>query len=267
MIGPQWIRVEQGLPCPICKKTDWCLLHIDGKKVICPRIKSGTFIQGSGYIHKVYDNGLSGTKRTIRRRSNRAINWTNINRLYVQQGVNHLRDLSRKLSLRVETFQKFLVGWDKEAYTIPAYNGFQEMNGIMRRFPDGGKTWVPRSRNGLFIPRMKSIEGNLFVNEGWTDTATLVELGFRAIGRANCDTGLEYIKDFITTHPRIAMVTIVGDRDKVGQAGANKLVRGLYGSKIQLSVLDVPIKYKDMRQWYTEGDVDYQGVIMKVRRL
>lgn len=261
------------MPCPVCSKPDWCLLHIDGKKVICARVKSNVKLAKSGYLHKLYDNGLLSSKKAIRRKSNRAINWTNLNRLYIRQGVSVIQSLSRKLSLTVETLQKFSVGWDNEAYTIPAYNGFTEMNGIMRRFPDGTKKWVSRSRNGLFIPSMKSFEGNLFITEGWTDAGVLVELGFRAIARANCETGLDYIKDFITDNRRVSQIIVVGDNDTdnvhgdVGQDGANKLVRELYGNKIMLGVLDIPIKYKDARQWYTEGHADCHDIIMKVRRM
>lgn len=268
----QWVRVSPSMKCPVCKKNDWCCLHVLGKKVLCSRVR-GVVRTRAGWIHKLYDNGLLSSKKIIRRRSNRAINWATLNQLYIQQGVKRLSDLSRKLSLSVAVLQKFLVGWDGEAYTIPSRNGFREMNGIMRRWPDGSKKWMTRSRNGLFIPRMKSIEGNLFVNEGWTDAGALVELGFRAIARANCNTGLEYIKDFIADNRNIAQVVVVGDNDvdnvhgDVGKQGAERLARELYGSKVQIGVLEIPTQFNDMRNWYVNGRADRQSIVTKVRKI
>lgn len=268
-----WVRVDLRTPCPVCGKADWCMLHIDGRKVICPRVKSGSYIKGSGYFHKLYNNGLLGTKKAAKRRSNRMVNWFTLAQLYMRQADATIWKLSKQLGLSVDTLSKFCVGWDGEAYTIPCYTGFQEMNGIMRRWPDGSKKWVTRSRNGLFIPKMKSIEGNVFIPEGFSDAAALVELGFRAIGRPNCEVGLEGIKDFIADNPNIAMITVVGDNDPdnvhgdVGQRGAERLVRELYGNKVQLGILDIPKQFKDTRQWCAQGMVDHQSIIMKVRRV
>jgi hypothetical protein len=74
---------------------------------------------------------------------------------------------------------------------------------------------------------------------------------------------LEDIKDFISDNPRIRQITVVGDRDVVGQRGAMNLLRELYGTKLQLAVLEVPTK--DMREWYTKGGATYNDVIQKVR--
>lgn len=271
-----WVRTEDGLPCPICGggkdgKQGWCLLHIDGKKVICPRVKSTTKIK-SGYIHKVHDNGLLGTKRAIKRRSNRRVNWCNLNRMYIQK-VPDLSVLSRKLNLSIQTLQKFSVGWDGEAWTIPSYNGYREMIGIQRRFPDGKKLWVTRSAgDGLFIPNMESIEGNVFITEGWTDAGVLVDYGFRAVGRTNWETGGDHLKDFLKENPNLARVTLVGDNDtdnphgNVGRKGVEKIARELYG-RIEVGVLEVPPAYKDMRQWSNGRKLDANTIVMRCRVL
>jgi hypothetical protein len=176
-----------------------------------------------------------------------------------------------RLGISGKTLVQFGIGWDGEAYTFPAYDGFEEMVGIMRRFPDGHKIWVSRSRNGLFIPEMKSWEGNLFICEGLTDAAALVDLGFRAIGRANCQTGLDYIKTLLHRRSRIAQVTVVGDNDPdnvhgdVGQRGAGDLARALY-KKARIAHLDIPDKYKDVRAWYQAGATQEQ-IILRSRML
>ena len=38
----QWKRVTRLSPCPICKKSDWCLISPDRAAVICPRIEEGS---------------------------------------------------------------------------------------------------------------------------------------------------------------------------------------------------------------------------------
>lgn len=268
-----WVRVERGLPCPVCGKEGWCLLHIDGKKVICGRVKSTTKIK-SGYIHKVYDNGLLGTKRAIKRRSNRRVNWNNLNRLYRRKADATIWGLQKQLNLSIATLGKFNVGWDGEAYTIPSRNGFREITGIQRRFNNGDKLWVSRSAgDGLFIPDMESIEGNVFVTEGWTDAGVLVDYGFRALGRTNCDTGLDHLKDFIADNPNIARITLVADNDldnvhgNVGKRGVERIARELYGNRVELGVLEVPIAHKDMRAWNFYGHVDAEKIIMRSRVL
>jgi DNA primase len=165
-----------------------------------------------------------------------------------------------------QTIINFGVGWDGEAYTIPAFNGSDEMIGIMRRFLDSGKMWVSRSRNGLFIPKMKSYQGNVFVTEGFSDAAALTDMGFRAMGRSNCDTGTAYIKRWVYYHKDIRQVTVVADNDLVGHNGALRLAHELYGAVPHVGVLDVPEEYKDVREWVREGTTR-QGIIDRSRQI
>ena len=252
------------------------MLHIDGKKVICPRVKSNVKLAKSRWLHKVYENGMTAkSKKLGKRRSNTCINWTRLTTQYFRKGYYHLdklSDLGGEVGADAESLRKvWRVGWDGEAFTIPAYNGLFEMNGIMRRFPDAHKVWVSRSRNGLFIPKLKSWRGNLFVCEGWSDAVALVGLGFRAIGRANCQTGTPYIKTLLQHHTAIRQVTIVGDNDldnangNVGVDGALDLAKALYGT-VHTGVTEVPEEYKDVRAWFLDGATK-QDVIDRSRLL
>jgi 5S rRNA maturation endonuclease (ribonuclease M5) len=152
------------------------------------------------------------------------------------------------------------IGWDGEAYTLPCVNGYEELNGIMRRFPDKHKVWVSRSRNGLFIPKLKSWQGNVFVCEGWSDAAALIDMGFRAIARSNCETGAEDIKTLLRRRNEVQRVTVVADNDEVGMRGAKRLARSLY-QQVQPGILHIPEQYKDMRQWYKAADPVKQAVV------
>jgi hypothetical protein len=192
----------------------------------------------------------------------------NLVRLYCNKADATIWELSEQLGLSVATLHLYGVGWDGEAWTIPSKNGFREVIGIQRRFPNGDKLWVTRSDgHGLFIPMMKSVEGNLFITEGWTDSACFTELGFRSLGRSNCETGVDFIKDFINDNPKLARITLVGDNDpdnvhgNVGQKGLVTLARNLYGQRVQIAVLDIPAAFKDARQWYTKGDMDEHKII------
>jgi len=46
-----WLRVNRHRRCPICDKTDWCLIAADGSAAICPRIESNRRAGEAGYLH------------------------------------------------------------------------------------------------------------------------------------------------------------------------------------------------------------------------
>jgi hypothetical protein len=250
---------------------DWCLLHIDGKKCICPRVRSVIKLGKAGWLHKVADNGLNMQKKAVKKRSNRCVNWKNIATHYYNTSRRKfalIEELANGLGLKDPGKMRnaWRIGWDGEAFTLPSMNGYEELTGIMRRFPDGHKVWVSRSRNGLFIPKLKTWQGNLFVCEGWSDAAALIEMGFRAIARSNCETGTEDIKTLLRRRNEVERVTVVADNDPdnvhgdVGQRGAKRLARALHG-QVQTGLLIIPEEYKDMRQWYTEADPVKQAVV------
>ncbi len=251
------------------------MLHRDGKKVICPRVKSNVKLK-CGYLHKVWDNNLTTKNRKLgKHRSNTCINWTGIARQYYRKSYKRqqMDDLGIRLDIPGDVLRStWRVGWDGEAFTIPCYNGFGEMNGIMRRFPDKHKVWVARSRNGLFIPKLKSWRGNLFICEGWTDAAAMVSTGFRAIGRANCQTGLDYIKDLLARHKDIRQVIVVGDNNpdnvhgNVGKDGALVLAKQLRRPNFSTGTLQPPSTVVDFWAWFDSGCTK-ETVISRIKML
>jgi len=272
----EWVNVNRSLPCPVCGKKDWCLLHVDGKKVICPRVKSNVVLRNAGFLHKVHDNGLKHGTKPNKRTSNLCVNWRSLQKLYRRKlkKKDNAHVLLKQLGLKnLESLTRFGLGWDGEAWTYPCYDGGKNIVGIMRRFEDGHKVWVSRSRPGLFLPKMKSFEGNVFVCEGMSDPAALVDLGFRAIGRPNCQTGAEYIKQLLYRHgSAVVQLTIVGDNDannvhgNVGKNGALKLARELYGGYQRIACLEIPDEFKDVRQWVGVGATG-KMIIDRSRRL
>ncbi len=51
-----WKRVTKYIPCPICNKPDWCLIHEDGKHCICARIESEREAGRAGWLHLLKDS-------------------------------------------------------------------------------------------------------------------------------------------------------------------------------------------------------------------
>jgi len=249
-----WIPVSKKQPCPICKKTDWCSLSSDGRKVVCPRIRSNVYLKGAGFLHKVEYNGVDPKEKvSIKRRSNMSINWKALSQLYEKKlSYDKGEQLSIELGVAMRYFPPWHVGWDSEAWTIPAYNGDREMVGIQRRFPDGEKLWVSRSKNGLFIPEMKNIWGAIFITEGFSDGIAVSTLGARVIGRPNCQTGVGFIKRFIHINKNVREVVVVSDNDTVGVAGSARLMREI-SAQVTTSRVIVPEDYKDARKWIEAG--------------
>jgi hypothetical protein len=224
---------------------------------------------GGGYLHKVADNGVRRDAKVQKRYSNDCVNWKSLCDLYQHKitpcGKIHL---DNKLGLQQDTtLWQFNIGWDGEAYTFPAFDGYGNMNGIQRRWPNGTKMWVARSRNGIFIPKLRSVQGNVFVTEGVSDAAALVDCRYRAIARASCSCGQTYIKEFIGNHKKIEQITVVADNDTVGRNGAIELAHALCGSGPRIAVLEVPMKYKDVRQWYVTEGLNNQKLAKHTRRL
>lgn len=127
-------------------------------------------------------------------------------------------------------------GWDGEAFTFPMVNSEEEIIGIPRRFPDGFKCMVEGSRLGLIIPKINyAISQPLFICEGISDTATVLDMGYSAIGRPNNDACLDMVKEWIIKHfcyidvmpPELITtngpIYVIADNDSPGIKGANQL--------------------------------------------
>ena len=83
-------------------------------------------------------------------------------------------------------------GWsfDYEAYTFPFRNENNEITGIQLRYPSGKKRCIEGSKLGIFIPQ--GIDWTkqqiIFITEGVSDLATLLDMGFVGVGRASANS-------------------------------------------------------------------------------
>jgi hypothetical protein len=240
------------------------MVQEDGSAAICARISEGGKVvgdQGAGWLHKL-------TADTTRKKlppkpfvPEKIPNW----HLMVQQCQNNLSDLtplSRELGLTVESLGRLNVGFFRNCYTFPMRNGQNKFVGIRMRAKTS-KFAIPGSKNALFWPLgvMPESREILFICEGPTDTAALLDLGFDAIGRASCNTGMLYIKQMIENFDR--QVVIMSDKDEAkfkpdgtkyypGQEGAVKLANDLKEFARHARVIKPP-NAKDIRAWLHAG--------------
>lgn len=144
-------------------------------------------------------------------------------------------------------------------------NDFGKIIGIRRRFPNGRKVSLTGSKTGLFIPADLSPEGLLLICEGPTDTAAALDLGFYAIGRPNCSSCV----DMTTRFAKGRKVVIIGDNDKPGRAGVEKLAGKLLLHCPSVKIIYPPNGTKDLRQWLQAGltSGQLQQIIEKEKEL
>jgi DNA primase len=144
--------------------------------------------------------------------------------------------------------------------------------GIRLRRTDGFKFAVKGGREGLFIPSGVEAEAApLLICEGPTDTAALLDLGFRnVVGRPSCTGGAKLLCD-LTRRRRPSDVVIVADGDEPGRRGAGNLASILLAHAPGVRVIAPPEGIKDAREWLKAGgrreDVEKAIDAAPVRRL
>ncbi|HEV2296868.1 MAG TPA: toprim domain-containing protein [Tepidisphaeraceae bacterium] len=142
--------------------------------------------------------------------------------------------------------------------------------GIRLRTLAGDKYAVKGGREGLFLPRALRGGGALYITEGPTDCAAMLDLGLDAVGRPSCTGGAHHLVTLIRRlRPR--EVVIVGDDDDPGRRGAESLAVILLAHSVQLRVIYPPPEAKDVRIWKIAGaiaaDVEALVTAAPVRRL
>ena len=255
-------RVDYQHPCPICQHTDGCLYAADGTAAICSRIDIGSVkLVGDGpfsggWLHIINDGAF--TPKPVKNKRPISINWITLNKCYT----NTLDPIigTPFLVSCFDSLKKMDTGWDGEAYTFPVRDDKDQIIGIQRRFPDGSKSMVKGSANGIVIPRLDWTNLNvLFICEGVSDTATAVDFGFKVIGRLNCGTGKDHIIKFcIKKLPN--QIVIVADNDEAGLKGAKSLGLSIsQGYKLfvvpqpEILVAVPPNNAKDLREYREKG--------------
>jgi len=263
-----WPRTNKQNPGPICGRPDGCLISPDGTTVICARVEEGSVKLigdpfAGGWLHKLGDGALPVTGRASSyHRPKRSQPPPNFERAAYEYTRNFdPSPLAKELGVSVTSLERLWAGYNGKSYTFPMRNAKGAVIGIRTR-DDYGKRCIKGSKTGLFIPRSLLSPSRLFICEGPTDTAAMLDLGFSAIGRPSCSGGVDMICLFVE-RSYVKEVIIVADRDEAkyrpdgttwhpGMDGAKRLAGKLKQVIRKIKIIRPP-RHKDIRQWYNNG--------------
>jgi hypothetical protein len=271
MSRSDWKRVSRARPCPICSKSDWCLLtgpDDSPSAAICARVESDKRVgdQGAGWLHVLRNDGPTWPewKRTVHIAARRVGPATpgettiDFHELTVRAMVS-MSDVQRErfaegLGVSAHALWELCVGWlpDRRAWTFPMSNAEGDVTGIRLRLPNGRKLSIKGGKEGLFVPTGLKPGGRLLVCEGATDCAALLDLGFSVIGRPSCTGGTKHLVELVKRLKPVE-VAIVADHDEPGQRGADRLAVALLAYVPIVRVVVPPPGVKDAREWKRAG--------------
>jgi hypothetical protein len=160
------------------------------------------------------------------------------------------------LGLSTRSLQALGIGWSGWAWTFPMRDAGGAILGIRLRKEDGCKLAVRGGHDGLFLPAGWDAGpegGRLFVTEGPTDTAALLDLGVGAVvGRPSCTGGGRLVTE-VAGQRRPREVVLVADNDLPGRQGAERLAGVLIAAGQIVRVIRPPAGVKDARAWLVAG--------------
>ena len=265
-----FVRVGKQRPCPVCHKTDWCMVAADGTAAICPRVPSNRPLGEAGYLHKLAETAKAQPFHVERPA-------TPLDSVRIMQGYwdamdeNDYATLSASLGVSVDSLLALSTGradqYCEGTYAWPMRNEHDEIIGVRLRNREGHKWSVYGSKTGLFYGSIVP-DTVIYVCEGPTDAAALISLGKIAIGKPSCSGGNEMLFRMIL-RLKPPMVVIVADVDtksgkcdfcddefcqhcRPGQFGAEKTARTLAPLGVPIKIIE-PVDAKDIRQWYKQG--------------
>ena len=251
----EWCRFSDlDKVCPLCDHDDSCCISRDGSKILCSRTESDLLIgepHAGGYIHAT--NGeYKNLKMPKKKKFKAPINWNTLNKLYEQKITRtQICDLAKEFVIYSGFLIHLGMGWDGEAYTFPVKSPDGEIIGIQRRFKDGSKCMVKGSSLGLFVSCLEP-QDTLYITEGVSDLACLLDLGFYGIAKPSAKVGNQMVIEYVgKTLPK--QITIICDNDKPGIQGVIELARMItFNFNVKLTVMSPPLSIKDLRKWIKE---------------
>jgi hypothetical protein len=252
-------RVSRSTPCPICAKSDWCLVARDGSAAICQRVESARRCGEAGWLHRLCEVSRPARRPAKRVRVVRAeLPPPDLSDLAVRCRAcvepGRLQVFARGLGVSVEALLRLGIGWSAahSAWAFPMTDAAGRVRGIRLRTPAGGKFSVPGSKEGLFLPS-GDVGGPLLIPEGPTDAAALLDLGFSNVaGRPSCTGGVKLLAELARCR-QVADVVIFADADGPGRQGAANLASVLAVYAPAVRVIEPPAGLKDARDWLRAG--------------
>ena len=207
-----------------------------------------TFRPGDKPSKKKEDFQPQQASAKVRKRKNWGIvQWT----LHAAVASNDLQSHAVELGLSTDSLSGLGIGFHGkwECWTFPMYSEDLVCVGIRCRGFDGKKWSIPGSSDGIFcgVVPLHQWPDEVFVCEGPTDTAALLDLGLFAIGRPSCRGAVLTIKKLLQGRQAV----IVSDADGPGREGAEHLAETLCPTSTSVKVIEPPCK--DIRAWKARG--------------
>jgi hypothetical protein len=237
--------------------------------VFCRRIESdepkNLRSGGVGWVHKLTDAVTTQHTKAPSRRQTPMIGpdrlCQRLSREYRALARSSLlRAHAASLGVSAESLRRLHIGYAKQGvWSFPMRNARGEIVGIRYR-AESGRKWAEKgSRQGIFLPEgIPLAGGRLYIVEGPTDCAALLDMGCHAIGRANC----QHSGPDLLAWARKREVVIVADRDEdktrpdgttwnPGLDGAKRLAFELR-CEANVVYLIQPPRHKDVRAWHID---------------
>lgn len=262
----KWARANKRQPCAICGKANqWCLLSPDGAAAICMTVPSTKPIDckgaGQGYLHRLSDPVPPPPKP--RPRPPAALGPVQEYLALPEMPPEQIVALGTNLGVSAGSLARLGCRWSFEhhAAAFPMRDWQGEIVGVRLRTNDGAKFAITGSRAGLFLAdgEVGDLITELWITEGPTDCAALLDLGVYAVGRPSCSGGVDLIVPLAVGRN----VVIMADADeprtrpdgstwRPGRDGAEALAAALIGHARTVKVI-YPIAGKDVRDWLRAG--------------
>ncbi len=245
-------RVCRGRRCPVCEHDSWCIVDASRGLAICPRTEGKRRIGDAGWMHSI-GGELPVSRASFSRPPDEILPLENAMAMQERFTANpddKVAMLAFELGVSMTSLERLGVGWNG-LWTFPMRNHREQICGFRTRTPDGRKLAIKGSRAGMFIPsgRRRGLDEEVWIVEGPSDVAAMLDIGLNAIGRPSC-RGLEQeIKRWTTG----MNVIVVADADEVGVAGAGSLIQTLRGSVRQVEMVLPPRGMKDAREALNHG--------------
>ncbi len=164
--------------------------------------------------------------------------------------------LAAKWNVSPTIISELGIGWDGHSHTIPMYE-LNEIIGIQRQFTAGYKCMVSGSQLGLIVPMTMYGGPVLFIPEGASDLACILDLGFCGIARPNALVGKELVYNWLKRYnPVYDLLVIVADNDEAGHRGSIELADHLDSERTKTKII-IPGSYEDIRHMTQERGKEY----------
>lgn len=235
-----YVRVTEEMPCPVCGRPDWCLCHRDGHKAICTRVPSGRRYGDAGFCHYLPSHdvrpaivALPAPKKYLTPAQVRRF----LDSVYCSPDDELFRKQAQAVKLSARSLAMMQAGYDPRpaVLTFPMFDAAGNPTGCRFRRRDGKKWSLKGGREGVFLSRAFDPRCPVWIAEGPTDSAALIEAGFdNVLGRPNCSGGTAIIRDLLAVRRRTPVV-VLADPDEPGIAGAERLVLSIPNPAIVLT--------------------------------